>query len=471
MRRLFSSTDDGFFLNSPLAAFVLHRDGTVLAWNPAATATFGFTAAEVVGQFLPIVPSSELDEFARLREHVYSGQRVTGFETVRKRKDGNDLAVRIFAAPYREHDVIVGILAMIEDLSSTRSLERTVSETRQLLFALVEASPVATIVADAEGHIRMWNDAAAKMYGWRADEIVGQPVDAIASTAAGRLLRARIHARRDEQPAELRVVRERRRDGTEFDAWPLTATVKGSGSHAGALANVRDVTAQVEAERKAWEAAEELRALSLRSIHLLEAERIRIAREIHDELGQFLTGARLELTAMRVMLHGEQPALERLAHVTRTIELALESARRISSDLRPPLLDALGLTAAIEMEVSRFQERTGIECNLSVPTEPLQVNEDVATVVYRVVQEALTNVARHAEASHVDVRLRRRDGTLFVEVRDDGVGIDEPSARRGALGLIGMRERALEAGGMVRIERAEPNGTIVSLSVPLSEPV
>jgi signal transduction histidine kinase len=229
------------------------------------------------------------------------------------------------------------------------------------------------------------------------------------------------------------------------------------------------VTAQVEAEHEALEAAEELRALSLRTIRVLEAERVRIAREIHDELGQILTGARLELSAMRGMLHDDAPALERIEHAAGTIEAALASARRIASDLRPPLLDALGLKAAIEMEVSRFQERTGIECDLSFPAEALHASDDVATVVYRIVQEALTNVARHAGARHVDVRLRRRDGTLYVEVRDDGVGIDEPRARSGALGLIGMRERAMEVGGTVRIEKSAPKGTIVTFSVPIPE--
>ena len=470
MRSVVGSTEDGFFLNSPLAAFVLHLDGRVLAWNPAATTTFGFEVEEVLGQFLPIVPPAELEEFHRLRERVFSGQRVTGFETVRLHKDGREVAVRIFAAPYREDDdEIVGILAMLEDMSATRSLERTVAETRQLLFALVKASPVATIVADAEERIRMWNDAATRMYGWSADEIIGQAVEVIAATAAGRLLAGQIRARGTQYAVDAGVVRERRRDGTEFYAWPVTAVVKGSGTHAGALANVRDVTAQVEAERSASEATQELRALSLQTIHVLEAERIRIAREIHDDLGQFLTGARFELTAMRGMLHDDERALERLEHTTRTIELALDSARRIASELRPPLLDAVGLTAAIEMEVSRFQERTGIECNLSLPARALHANEDVATVVYRIVQEALTNVARHAEARHVDVRLRQREGTLYVEVRDDGVGIDAPRTRTGALGLIGMRERAMEVGGTVRIERNDPAGTLVALAVPVPE--
>jgi PAS domain S-box-containing protein len=421
MHRLVGSAEDGFFLNSPLAAFVLDPDGHVLAWNPAATATFGFEAAEVLGKFLPIVPPSELDEFRRLRERVYGGERLTGVEAVRKCKDGNVIAVRVFASPYRENGEIVAFMGMLEDLSATRSLERTVFETRRLLFALVEAAPVATIVADAEGRIRIWNDAAAQMYGWSAEEIVGAPVEAIGATVAGRLLAGQIGARDGDHAPDPGVVRERRRDGTEFDAWPVTGTVAASGSPAGVLAHVRDVTAQVEAEHDAWDAAEELRALSLRTIHVLEAERVRIAREIHDELGQILTGARLELSAMRAMLPDDAPVLERIDHASGTIEVALDSARRIASDLRPPLLDAVGLTAAIQMEVSRFQERTGIDCDLSLPAEPLYTSEDVATVVYRIVQEALTNVARHAGARHVDVRLRRRDGTLYVEVRDDGV--------------------------------------------------
>ncbi|HEY0159500.1 MAG TPA: PAS domain S-box protein [Thermoanaerobaculia bacterium] len=458
---------DGFFINAPLAAFVFDRDGCVLRWNPAAEATFGWKQSEVVGQPLPIVPPAAREEFRKLRQRVLDGENVTGVEAIRQRKDGTQIAVRISAAPYRDasHHV-VGVLAMVEDLSVRRALERSVADTARLLAGLVEASPVAMIMTDAESRIRIWNAAAAEMYGWTAAEVVGRPVDVIASTAAGRLL-TQLPERGPIAPTPARVA-DRRRDGTEFVAWPVGAVIRGEERPLATIVMVRDVTMQVEAERAAGQATEELRALSLRAMNALEEERLRISREIHDDLGQLLTGVTFELATVKGALRDEAAAA-RLDHATRAIERALETVRRIAADLRPPLLDAVGLSAAIQMEVATFQERTGIECNLSLPDQPLHDHGEVAVAVYRVLQEALTNVARHAGARTVDVRLRERDGMLYMEVRDDGRGIATTAKRAGGLGLIGMRERAGSVGGELRIEPGRPHGTVVTLAVPLGE--
>ena len=457
---------DGFFLNSPLAAFVFDRDGCVVRWNPAAEATFGWTEAEVLGRYLPIVPPSAHEEFRGLRQRVLAGDKVAGVETIRERKDGTKIEVRIFGAPYRDRSGdVVGILAMVEDLSVRRTLERSVADTARLLSALVEASPVAVIMTDADSRIRIWNGTAAQMYGWTAAEVVGQPVEVIRSTAAGRLL-----ARLQETltPEEPTVLRDTRRDGTEFASWPAAAVIRDGQEHVASMALIRDVSAQVEAERTAVEASEELRALSLRMMNMLEEERLRISREIHDDLGQLLTGVTFELTAVRSAI-ADQPSGARLDHATDAIQGALAIVRRIAADLRPPLLDAFGLSAAVQMEVAGFQERTGIECNLSLPGDDLRTAGEVSMVVYRILQEALTNVARHAGARNVDVRLRERDNTLYMEVRDDGRGLDPPRMRAGTLGLTGMRERAGSVSGELRIEAGRPGGTVVMLAVPLQE--
>jgi signal transduction histidine kinase len=165
----------------------------------------------------------------------------------------------------------------------------------------------------------------------------------------------------------------------------------------------------------------------------------------------------------------DERSAARLDHATDAIQSALAIVRRIAADLRPPLLDAVGLNAAIEMEVSGFQERTGIEYNLSTPADDVGIPGVVSVVVYRILQEALTNVARHAEARNVDVRLRKRDGTLYMEVRDDGRGLVPARTRAGTLGLTGMRERARSVGGELRIEAGRPCGTVVALAVPLQE--
>ncbi|HEX8409357.1 MAG TPA: PAS domain S-box protein [Thermoanaerobaculia bacterium] len=464
------SDGDGFFLNSPLAAFVFDRNGCILHWNPAATATFGWKESEVIGRRLPIVPQHSQEEFGRLMQHVLAGNRLTGFEAVRQRKDGTPIAVRISSAPFRSViGEIIGVLAMIEDLSVTRSLERSIAETDRLLAALVDASPVAIIVADPELRIRIWNAAAEQMYGWTAAEVVGQPIETIATTAAGFLL-SNLSAAGEPSQGPSAVVVDKRRDGTKFFTWPAAAVIDAGQSRVATMALVRDVSQQVEAERAAVQASEELRALSLRTMEVMENERVRISREIHDDLGQLLTGVMFDLAALKNAAGHDTVAAARLDHATATIQSALASVRRIAADLRPPLLDALGLNAATQMEMATFQERTGIECNLSLCDEELGIGGDAATAVYRILQEALTNAGRHADARSVDVRMRQRNGTFYLEIRDDGNGIDPARRRAGSLGLIGMRERAAGIGGELRIEPGRPRGTVVTLVVPLEKP-
>ena len=220
------------------------------------------------------------------------------------------------------------------------------------------------------------------------------------------------------------------------------------------------------------ESEQELRALSERLLLVQEEERTRIARELHDDLGQSLTALKMDVGGLVVMLQpsaASAPHQNRLiSRIVATLDDTVTSVQRISSELRPSVLDDLGLAAAIEAEALRFEQRTGIECEISVPDQDdVQVSGAAVTAVYRIVQEALTNVARHANASRVEVRLRQRPDELLLEIRDDGRGIaageiSDPHS----LGLIGIRERADMAGGTVHFEGVAGRGTIVSVRVP-----
>jgi signal transduction histidine kinase len=225
---------------------------------------------------------------------------------------------------------------------------------------------------------------------------------------------------------------------------------------------------RLESEQRLLEDERELKALSERMLLVQEEERTRIARELHDDLGQALTALKMDvggLLAMTSPSASDEPLRTRIMN---TLDETVTAVQRISSELRPSVLDDLGLAAAIEAEAARFEQRTGIECELSLPDDPsLHVENAAATAIYRIVQEALTNVSRHANASRVELRLRQRPEELLLEIRDDGRGItaaqtDDPFS----LGLIGIRERAGLAAGTVRIEGVAGRGTIVSVRIP-----
>jgi signal transduction histidine kinase len=226
------------------------------------------------------------------------------------------------------------------------------------------------------------------------------------------------------------------------------------------------VVHRVETEWLKHESERRLKALSDRLITIQENERTRIARELHDDLGQALTALKMDIVGL--LQQCETTPLQ--TRILSTLDATVTAVQRISSELRPSVLDDLGVVAAIESEAHLFEARTGIECELSLP-ETLDLPAGTATVLYRVFQEALTNVSRHANATRVEVRLRTREGEILLEIRDDGRGvtaseIDAPSS----LGLIGIRERVDLVGGTVRFQGIPGRGTIVSVRLPWEIP-
>lgn len=211
---------------------------------------------------------------------------------------------------------------------------------------------------------------------------------------------------------------------------------------------------------------DQLRALSARVESVREDERTGIAREIHDVLGQALAALKMDLAYVSKRVQGEP--LEKVQAMSQSIDEIIQQVRRISAELRPGVLDDLGLLAAIEWQAQEFEERTGTVCSIESNLGDAQLPRDIATALFRVLQEAITNVALHAEARRVDIRLERTGGVLRLEVRDDGKGITRAAAvNPRSLGLLGIRERARRLGGRATVEAAPSGGTVVSVEVPL----
>lgn len=218
-----------------------------------------------------------------------------------------------------------------------------------------------------------------------------------------------------------------------------------------------------------WEQSNaQLRALAARLQTVREEERSRAAREIHDELGQVLTAIKLEFTALLGDLAADEgPIKRRSQSILRLLNEAFQSVRKIGTELRPAILDDLGLAAAVEWVTEEFQARTGTQVDVNLPAVDLALDPERATALFRILQETLTNVARHANATHVSVRLAEAGGDLILEVRDNGKGIgEEQISARTSLGILGMRERVLLLGGTLTISGSLGNGTTVRVVIP-----
>jgi signal transduction histidine kinase len=208
-------------------------------------------------------------------------------------------------------------------------------------------------------------------------------------------------------------------------------------------------------------------ALSERTEAIREDERTSIARELHDQLGQSLTALKLDISWLARRLDGDARVAGKLDEMKQAADAIIQSVGRISAGLRPGILDLLGLEAAIKWQAEDFARRTGTACEVNARLDGLQLDGNLATAVFRIFQEALTNITRHARASTVTVDLGLEGPLLVLEVADDGVGLRTTGARRRSLGLLGMGERARRLGGDCVVRPREPKGTLVSLRVPL----
>lgn len=237
---------------------------------------------------------------------------------------------------------------------------------------------------------------------------------------------------------------------------------------------IMDISTRKQVEAELEESRHRLQLLANRQTNVLENERTRISREVHDELGQGMSGLKMDLHWLRTRL--TQPLgpkviatmQERIKEAEDLADKTIDSMQRIAMELRPSALDYLGLIPAIRDEARRFQTRAGLRMDLSLPDELVSLDTDVATTLFRIFQELLTNVARHARASSIAVRLVERDDLLVMEVADDGVGMPPGTlALSTSLGLLGMHERAAAHGGDIRFDSEIGKGTHVTVAIPI----
>ncbi|OLD80874.1 MAG: hypothetical protein AUF67_10435 [Acidobacteria bacterium 13_1_20CM_58_21] len=384
-------------------------------------------------------------------------------------------------------------------------------ESEERFRLLVQAvQEYAIFQLDPLGHVVSWNSGAERLKGYRVEEILGRhfsvfyPPEDVTSGKPEQIL-AEAAQRGQSEVEGWRI----RKDGSRFWASVVvTALRNAKGSLQGFAKVTRDMTERhgkdetlakakqllelraeqrnavlvrvnqelrIEiAERERAEgqfkaSLDQLRALAARLQSVREEERTSIAREIHDELGQACTAIKMDLALIGRKATKRQTQLRtKVDSAIRLVDEMIVTLRRIASELRPRTLDDLGLTAALEGHAQEFESRTGIRCHLSLPRESLALDSERSTAIFRIFQESLTNVARHAHATRVEARLEREADHVLFQVHDNGRGFDpgEAKARR-SLGLVGMQERALLLNGELKVEGVPGAGTTMTVRIPL----
>ncbi|NTY36539.1 PAS domain S-box protein [Burkholderia diffusa] len=348
------------------------------------------------------------------------------------------------------------------------------------MMGIIRSSMEAIITIDEKQTVVIFNPMAEQVFGVSAMEAIGAPLsrfipERFRAAHAKHVDQFGVTGVSERQMGRQRVLFGLRANGEEF---PIEASISQIRDASGKLYTVmlRDITERLRAENALKQSREELRELSANLQNVREEEKTRIARELHDDLGQQLTALKMDLSVVEQQLRvpdRAQPDVGTLSHLQgmrRLIDATVASVRRIAADLRPVMLDDLGLVPAIEWLANDFTNRYGIDVERHIETGGLTFTSTGATTLFRIVQEALTNVARHADATRVALRLDIEDGFCVLRVADNGRGAAPGGTvhEDKSFGLIGIRERAHMLGGTVTIDTALARGFSITVAFPLS---
>ncbi len=470
----------GVLEHLPDALILSDRRGMITWANARATALFGFGRDELVGKQIEILIPEGVRESHRVRrEEYYAAMSVrsmgAGRDFAGRRKDGSEFPADISLSPLATPGGTV-IISVVRDVTERVNLEEAKRESEERYRALVDLSPEA-IVVHAGGIIQYVNEATAHLLlaPSRKDLIGRSFLEFVPPAYKDEVIRRMASPAEEAEKAGPLLVKATRADGQEFYLEAIGSRITYGGQPA-AQVILRDISDRVSAYEELRASREQLRRLSTHLQSARESERGAIAREIHDELGGALTALKFDIASFEEVLPpGEAGGLreivvEKLESMSSLIDTTVQTMRRIITQLRPVLLDSLGLRAAIEWLAEDFEHRTGIQCATRIEGEDGIADHDRATAVYRIVQEALTNVARHAGATHVEIIMEIHDGSLRLSVHDNGKGVTEEEIG-GAMsfGIMGMKERALILGGEVVLGASPGGGTTVSLTLPPGE--
>ena len=385
-------------------------------------------------------------------------------------RDGREIAVEHSAAPILAgQGKVIGVVLVFRDVSERRQEQIETAEQA----ALLELTQDSVFVIDMEGAVLFWSRGAEAMMGYTKAEATGK--------IAHEMLCTEFPQPFSEIRDELQRVGhwegdliKTAHDGRRVVVAGRWALQWGKRDQAPRVLVINsDITERKRGEESLILQREQLRALAERLQWVREEDRKKVARDLHDQIGQILTAIKMDMTWMtRHLPESEGAVLGRLKESIQLINDGVKAVRTICSGLRPGVLDDLGLAAAIEWQASEFTSRNGVQCHVSVPPVDLHLDGDRATATFRIFQECLTNVIRHAQANRVRVALCQEEDSILLVVEDDGVGFSESglSNSLGSLGLLGMKERAQYCGGDVQISSSPGNGTTVTVRVPLDIP-
>ena len=488
----------GTFENAAVGIAHVTPDGRWLRVNDKLCQILGYTREQLLARtFQEITHPDDVDSNLELLKRALAGEiRTYAIEKRYFRSDGSIMWSNLSVSLIRDRrtNKPLYFISVIEDISARKQAEDQLRESEARLRLVVEGAGMGTWDVDVKTETTLWNERHFQILGYRPnlaaptwhmwrERIHPEDVEYVmaARTSAlethglycpeHRIIRADDGEIRWVAPFA-RFIYDDQGQAVRFVGIDFDITERKRAEQALQLINE-------ELERRVAERTTELiftqaqlRALTGRLHVLQEEERSQLARELHDEFGAAFTALKVDLHWILARLPKHSDGLEEKARVmSELIDNSVDSVRRTAGLLRPRLLDDFGLVAAIEWQIEEFQRRTGIQCVTSFPEE-VEIDRALSTAVFRILQEALTNVARHAKATEVRVGLQVDSGRIWIKIEDNGKGLDfDVKSNDSSLGLFGMQERAYAFGGHVQFDSQPNRGTTVTVEIPLEKKV
>ena len=462
------------------AVITVDENQRVVVVNAAAERVFLWPRAAVIGGPLDkLIPerfrAGHLLHIKRFGETGTTSRRM-GSQTMLMgmRADGSEFPIEASISQHSEDGKKL-FTVILRDTTERARAESLLARSEARLRGILDSAMDAIITIDESQHIVLFNAAAEAMFGCPQEEAVGAPLawfiperfrgvhgDHVRSFGEAGTTSRRMGA--------LRIVAGIRRNGDEF---PIDASISQLSERGSKFYTVilRDVTARVRADEALRHSKEELAILGAAANEAREQEKSRIARELHDELAQAMTALQMDVAWFKEKLTDADPGFaKKLQRMEVLLDTTVTATRRIAADLRPLMLDDLGLVPALEWLVENFTHRSGVPCELAIGTPELNLSDAHSTAVFRIVQESLANIAKHAHASRAELAIEQNGAGVMISVRDDGRGFSLQDPRKpNSFGLVGLRERVLLLGGEAAIDSAPGQGTSISVRLPVTQ--
>lgn len=465
-------------MNASLDAIVcIDIEGMITFWNPQAEKVFGWKAEEVSGKKLSgiIIP----EKFRAMHDSGIENYLETGQGKVFNRilelsainRADEEFPVELTVLPIKQGNEEF-FCAFIRDITSRKNAEEGIRISEHKYRLLFEQNPMPMWMISLPGkNFLAVNDAAVEFYGFTREEFLRMNLKDIRPEEEANNINNAISTY-TAGISNTGIWQHRKKDGTIIMVNLITHDIIYQGKHA-KLVLSNDMTEKIMAEEKLKNSHAELRELATHLQNIREAERTHMAREIHDELGQQLTGLKMDLSWInRRLVSADDEIKAKMTETLKLIDGTVKTVRRIATQLRPSILDDLGIVAAMEWQSDEFQKRSEIETVFTSNLANIHLSPDLATGFFRVYQESLTNVLRHSQATKVDAMLTLNDGLLILSITDNGVGFNAKGIEnKKTLGLLGMKERTLIMGGSCEITSKPGKGTTVTIIAPIHDKV